>query len=73
MDKQIIKYRIMMILTAQLLDSISIDAFKEMIEVLDLEELNLDLSKAIIEDAKNKVFKIRSDSELDLLELMEEE
>ena len=73
MDKNIINYRIMMILKEHLLDSISINEFIEMTDSLSLEVMDIKLRDAIIEDAREKVFKIKSDSEWELLELMEAE
>ena len=73
MDRQLAKYRIMMILQSHLLEDLSINEFKDLTDNLDLENINIKLRDAIIEDAKEKVFKIKSDSEWELLELMEAE
>ena len=73
MNKNIINYRIMMILKEHLLDSISINEFIEMTDSLSLEVMDIKLRDAIIEDAKEKVFKIKSDSEWELLEFFVKE
>ncbi len=73
MDKQIINYRIMMILESHLISSLSINDFKEMTDSLNMGKRNIELRDAIITEAKNKVFKIQSDAEWELLESFEEE
>lgn len=73
MDKQIINYRIMMILESDLISSLSINDFKEMTDSLNMGKMNIELRDAIITEAKNKVFKIQSDAEWELLESFEEE
>ena len=72
MDRQLAKYRIMMILQSHLLEDISINEFKDLTDNLDLENINIKLRDAILEDARGKVIKIKSDSEFELLELLEE-
>ncbi len=73
MDGQLAKYRIMMILQSHLLEDLSINEFKDLTDNLELENINIKLRDAILKDAREKVIKIKSDSEFELLELLEED